>query len=169
MLVGGSVAMTTDSDGLEEALRENLKLRDQLAGEVAKAKAGTKRDWKFLFFTLRGRISRTMFWIGILVLFALTWGPVLLFGVIDPPTSPGPPWEAIIGVAALLWLILLVFGDIPIGVKRLHDLDMSGWWILFKFLPFGNLLFYLMLGVLKGTSGPNQFGPDPLAPTDVEC
>ena len=159
--------MTSDRDELEEAFRENLKLRSELAAEVAKAKAGTKLDWKFLFFTLRGRISRTMFWIGFLVLSALTWGPVLLFGAIDPPTSPGPQ-EAILGVAALLWLILFVFGDIPIGVKRLHDLNMSGWWILFKFLPFGNLLFYLMLGVLKGTSGPNRFGPDPLAPTEVD-
>jgi|307.fasta_scaffold301610_2 uncharacterized membrane protein YhaH (DUF805 family) len=123
-------------------------------------------DWSGLFFSLRGRINRKLFWIGILVLWAVIWGPLLLFGSMLPPNVPpasyGPILEATAGLIALLWLILLVVGDIPIGVKRLHDLDMSGWWILFKFLPIGNLLFFLMLGVFRGTSGPNRFGPDPL-------
>jgi len=123
-------------------------------------------DWKELFFSLQGRINRIPFWIGILVLSAVIWGPLLLFGTMLPPNVPpasyGPILEASAGLIALLWLFLVVFGDFPICVKRLHDLNMSGWWILFKFIPLGNLLLVLMLGVVKGTSGPNRFGPDPL-------
>jgi uncharacterized membrane protein YhaH (DUF805 family) len=127
-------------------------------------------NWKWLFFSVRGRISRKPFWIGILLLFALIWGPLLFLGSVHapnanihpPPTPPSPLLEAAAIVVVSWWLVLLVFGDIPIAVKRLHDLDMSAWWVLFKFIPVGNLLFFLMLGVLKGTGGPNRFGPDPL-------
>ena len=124
-------------------------------------------DWKTFFFSLRGRISRMPFWIGILVLSAVIWGPLLPFGDMLPPNVPPASYGSLLEASALLWLILLVFLDIPIGVKRLHDLGMSGWWFLFKFIPIGNLLFLLMLGVLKETSGSNRFGPDPLGRRNI--
>ena len=41
-------------------------------------------DWKELFFSLQGRINRIPFWIGILVLSAVIWGPLLPFGSMLP-------------------------------------------------------------------------------------
>ncbi|MDB6117012.1 MAG: hypothetical protein JWO08_793 [Verrucomicrobiaceae bacterium] len=53
---------------------------------------------------------------------------------------------------------------IIIQVKRWHDLDKSGWWVLFNFLPFiGGIITFINCGCLKGTKGPNRFGDDPLA------
>ena len=85
--------------------------------------AGTSAmDWQGLFFSLQGRINRIPFWIGILVLSAVIWGPLLLFGSMLPPNVPpasyGPILEASTGLIALLWLFLVVFGDFPICVKR---------------------------------------------------
>jgi uncharacterized membrane protein YhaH (DUF805 family) len=117
-------------------------------------------DWKSLFFNIRGRISRQPFWLGLLVLFALYWGPIFVLAFMDP-VPPEVFWRERY-VPLFIWGVLLFFSDIAIVIKRLHDLDMSGRWILFKFIPLVNLLFYLMLGVQKGTSGPNRFGPDPL-------
>ncbi len=64
-----------------------------------------------------------------------------------------------------LWAIFLfsVFTFLPsfaVSVRRLHDSDKSGWWLLLGAIPFGAfvlLIFYL----LDGTRGPNRFGPDP--------
>lgn len=48
-------------------------------------------------------------------------------------------------------------------IKRWHDLDKSGWWVLINFIPIvGGLWCLVECGFLKGTVGPNRFGPDPL-------
>jgi uncharacterized membrane protein YhaH (DUF805 family) len=49
-------------------------------------------------------------------------------------------------------------------VKRYHDRNKSGWWILIVFVPvIGGLWYFIECGFLRGTPGPNTYGPDPLA------
>lgn len=55
--------------------------------------------------------------------------------------------------------LALLLPSIAVGVRRIHDVDKSGWFIL---VPFYNL--YLM--VQPGTVGPNRFGPDPKGTTE---
>lgn len=66
----------------------------------------------------------------------------------------------------LMWLSILVFSivvlalilpSIAVAVRRLHDRDMSGWWYLLVFVPFGNLVLFIWY-VLPGTPGENRFG-----------
>lgn len=66
-------------------------------------------DWKSLFFTADGRISRQTFWIGVLILFAVN----IVLG-----------WIPLIG-----WLISLVtiYCSVCLYSKRLHDMGKSGW------------------------------------------
>ena len=47
-------------------------------------------------------------------------------------------------------------------IQRLHDLDKSGWYLLFILVPVVSLVFGLYLIFAKGTEGPNRFGEDPL-------
>ena len=49
----------------------------------------------------------------------------------------------------------------PLAVRRLHDLNESGWYVLLTFAPFGQLLI-LWLMFKKGTSGINKYGEPPL-------
>jgi uncharacterized membrane protein YhaH (DUF805 family) len=58
-------------------------------------------------------------------------------------------------------LVVLTPG-IAIGVRRLHDLDRSGWWLLLAFIPLIGAIILLIWHCTKGTAGPNRFGPDPL-------
>ena len=51
---------------------------------------------------------------------------------------------------------------IMMGVRRLHDLDKCGWWMLLLIVPLVNLFFCLYLLFFKGTEGPNEYGDDPL-------
>jgi uncharacterized membrane protein YhaH (DUF805 family) len=91
------------------------------------------------------------------------------------------------GIITLPLTVVLTWSYLAIAIKRLHDRNKSGWWVIpFVGLTalnahFGNLLGHppafidLVSGILflwglvemsfvKGTSGPNRFGPDPLAP-----
>ncbi len=49
-------------------------------------------------------------------------------------------------------------------MKRYHDRNKSGWWVLIVFVPvIGGLWYLIECGFLRGTPGPNNYGPDPLA------
>lgn len=52
--------------------------------------------------------------------------------------------------------------NIMLLIRRLHDLNRSGWWALIMLIPFVNLLFAIYILFFKGTEGPNKYGPDPL-------
>lgn len=47
---------------------------------------------------------------------------------------------------------------ISLTVRRLHDLNMSGWWYLLIFVPYVGSLILFVLMLLRGTDGPNRFG-----------
>jgi uncharacterized membrane protein YhaH (DUF805 family) len=62
---------------------------------------------------------------------------------------------------ALLCIAISLAGIMP-AVKRLHDLNYSGWLYLLVFVPIANLVLIILLLAGKGTAGPNKFGEDPL-------
>jgi len=64
---------------------------------------------------------------------------------------------AVIWIAAATWISATVMG------KRWHDINLSGWYTLITLVPAVGLLVALVVnGFIKGTSGTNRFGPDPL-------
>lgn len=56
--------------------------------------------------------------------------------------------------------VLMLFQYFPLAVRRLHDLNSSGWFVLISFVPFGQLLI-LWLMFKKGTDGVNDYGEPP--------
>jgi uncharacterized membrane protein YhaH (DUF805 family) len=65
-------------------------------------------------------------------------------------------------VAPVLWIFYLIslVPTVAVGVRRLHDTDRSGWWLLLGLVPLVNLVLLVFL-VLRGQQGPNRFGYDP--------
>ena len=72
----------------------------------------------------------------------------------------------------ILVTVLCAVLAIPVSVRRLHDLDLSGWWYLAvfflpRFIPdapirsAASIAMLVILGGIDGTCGPNRFGPDP--------
>jgi uncharacterized membrane protein YhaH (DUF805 family) len=51
---------------------------------------------------------------------------------------------------------------LAVWVRRLHDIDRTGWWLLIVFTVIGIILL-VAWACTRGTPGPNRFGPDPLA------
>ncbi len=145
-------------------------------------------DLKSLLFSFRGRINRARYW-WVAFIYIIAWA--ILVGVMtffaafhdSPDTSMVTP--AIFGIGAILGLIG-TWSSFAVVAKRLHDLDMSAWWILpyvfgpaiissiasetsgiiFGILTIANLAicvwFIVQLGFIRGTAGPNRFGPDPV-------
>ncbi len=52
-----------------------------------------------------------------------------------------------------------------VAARRLHDTNRSGWWLLLAFVPLGNIVL-LVWFCMPSTSGPNRFGPMPVAISD---
>jgi uncharacterized membrane protein YhaH (DUF805 family) len=51
---------------------------------------------------------------------------------------------------------------LAVQVRRFHDQDKSGWFVLLGFIPLGSLVVLIFM-LIEGTPGPNQYGPDPKA------
>ena len=115
------------------------------------------------YATFSGRARRVELW-----WFALfNFGVLAILSVIDLGFGAPHRWMAGEGgpspVGTLYWLAVLL-PSIAVTVRRLHDTDRSGWWILIEFVPLVGPLVLIWFLVTPGTTGPNRFGPDPLGP-----
>jgi uncharacterized membrane protein YhaH (DUF805 family) len=66
-------------------------------------------------------------------------------------------------VTYFLFSLAIVIPGIAIGIRRLHDLDRSGWWLLLGLIPLVGAIILIVWFCGQGTQGPNRFGPDPLS------
>jgi uncharacterized membrane protein YhaH (DUF805 family) len=171
-------------------------------------------DWTWYLFRFDGRISRARFWLAIPVLFGLMATVALtivaihglfgnaapfhlgardLFKLVDPDAYRSLTWAdlprlliKLVGTSLLMWVCFAT------SIKRLHDRDKSGWWMVPFFavpglydqfadrlpdsyadLPLAiaalglGLWGFIEMYVLNGSPRTNRFGADPLAPRDT--
>lgn len=115
-----------------------------------------------LVYTTEGRLNRLRF-LKYHVLFSLFSAVVgFILGFIGGFIS-GDPESALVTVPAGIWSFIAGVGGIMITIRRLHDLDKSGWFILLAFVPIVNIAFLIYIWFFKGTDGYNRYGEDPLA------
>lgn len=98
-----------------------------------------------------GRARRKEYWMYTLIYILIA----IVLGFLD----------AMLGGAGILGILLaigLLVPSLAVTVRRLHDTDRSGWWVLVAFVPLVGWLVLLVFMVLAGTSGANPYGPDPL-------
>ena len=132
------------------------------------------------YCSFKGRASRSEFWWFCLFTFILNIIVALLGSLL-------PALGSIVSAVQALWLLL---PTVSVSTRRLHDRNLSGWW---QVLPLAAVLpaiagavlgadallvlagsaaalaslGLLVVYVLKGTTGPNRFGPDPLDDSGV--
>ena len=66
------------------------------------------------------------------------------------------------GILGALLAIGLFLPSLAVTVRRLHDTDRSGWWVLIAFVPSVGVIVLLVFMCLAGTSGGYPYGDDPL-------
>lgn len=113
-------------------------------------------SWSALFFSFRGRVGRTEYWLtqvaaGVLV--------GLLVCINRMAGDTGREMLTVLDLVIAAVSLALVWPLLAVSVKRWHDLDMSGWWALLPIVPvLGWPLALIANGFLPGTEGPNRFG-----------
>ena len=100
------------------------------------------------YFVFEGRASRSEYW-----WFQLIVSPSYLISTII---------ENEIGYFFLGITLFTLIPAISAGVRRLHDTNRSGFFLLISFIPFIGGLVLLFFLIPEGTKGKNRFGPDPL-------
>lgn len=134
-------------------------------------------DWTSILFSFSGRINRAKYWAATLVVTAI----IVIAIAIAVSVDATPAW-----ILILIVFVGAVYVGLAVATKRLHDRDKSAWWlvvfylvpgilqslgnvagdagIIFNLIGFAISIWALVeLGFLRGTAGPNRYGPDPLA------
>jgi uncharacterized membrane protein YhaH (DUF805 family) len=104
-----------------------------------------------------GRARRKEYW----SFFLLCLAGAIVLSVIEGILGLGGMVGGLYGPLTTLFMLALLVPSIAVGVRRLHDTDRSGWWMLIAFVPLVGGIILLVFYVLEGTRGPNQYGPDP--------
>jgi len=124
---------------------------------------------KYMFDPLRkyaqfqGRAHRAEYWQFILF-YAVVY--LVLMAVVGA-AGQGAARAPATGLVGLFALAMFV-PHLAVGVRRLHDTERSGWWLLIGLVPLLGAIVLLIFFVIEGTKGQNKFGPDPKeAPADA--
>jgi uncharacterized membrane protein YhaH (DUF805 family) len=135
-----------------------------------------------LLFGFNGRIRRTHYWLGWFgagfAISTVFWVTFFIFGGAGMlataavngggNTMTGAGAAAAGGLGMLLFLMVMAYAaalfwvHLALQVKRWHDRDKSGVWVLINLIPVIGWVWALIeCGFLDGTPGPNAYGPSP--------
>jgi uncharacterized membrane protein YhaH (DUF805 family) len=91
-----------------------------------------------------GRARRAEYWYFVLFSTLVSFGLAILGGILKFP------------LLSTLYSLAILLPSLGVGIRRMHDVEKSGWFLL---IPFYNLY----LACIEGTTGPNSYGADPKA------
>ena len=102
--------------------------------------------WLHTFVYPKGRINRARWW---------AWYWLFFTPVLGLASATDANLES-------LWGVLVIYPAIVLTIKRLHDLDYSGWMLCWLFVPIANVFFaiwiFVFCGFREGQPYPNRFG-----------
>lgn len=104
------------------------------------------------YIDFKGRSSRPEFW-----WFFLFVNVVLIIATVFDGVSPNNSPEDI-GGAYLFSLLILTIPTLAVSVRRLHDINRTGWWVLLSIIPLLGFFILLFFNCARGTLGRNRFG-----------
>ena len=108
------------------------------------------------YATFTGRAGRREYWTYLLI-YVLIYVALLLVDVITGTFN----LETEIGLTSGVFLLATLVPSIAVAVRRLHDTDRSGAWLLLGFIPLVGDIVLLFFLIQEGDSGPNRYGAVP--------
>ncbi|MDD5662833.1 MAG: DUF805 domain-containing protein [Victivallaceae bacterium] len=97
-----------------------------------------------------GRTRRKEYWFFVLFNVIIS----LVLGFVDGLLSSS-------GIIGVIYGFAVLIPSIAVSVRRLHDINRSGWWLLIGLIPLIGTIVMLIFMVTDGTTGDNQYGADP--------
>ncbi len=121
------------------------------------------------YVTFSGRAARSEYWWWTLAYVIIT----LILGYLDRTLLGSGDMQAAaaagevsfsmnLGLLGGIWTLVCLLPGIAVSVRRLHDVDRSGWWLLVSFVPLLGWILLLVWYCRRGNVGDNRFGGDPL-------
>ena len=109
-------------------------------------------------FSLKGRSNREEYITRLaLIVFFIC---VRIYYIDKYKPNEVEPFFAILNICTALLLIIYIVQYFPLSVRRLHDINVSGWYVFLTFVPFCQF-FILWLIFKEGTEGANRYGEPP--------
>ena len=102
-----------------------------------------------------GRARRAEFWWYFLASFLIN----LVLNIIDAILGLGMGGG--IGVLSGIYGLAVLVPGLAVGVRRLHDTDKSGWWLLIGLIPIVGLIVLIVFWATEGLPGTNRYGNNP--------
>ncbi len=103
-----------------------------------------------------GRAALTEYWVFNLFSFII----IIVLSVMDMVTGT---FNAKFGIGLLsgIYTLAVLIPGIAVSVRRLHDTDRSGWWLLINGIPLIGMIVFLVFTAQDGTPGDNHYGSNP--------
>ncbi len=95
-----------------------------------------------------GRANRSEFWYFVLFNFIISLVIGFVAGMIH------------LSILGTIYSLAVLVPGIAIGVRRMHDINKSGWWVLIGLIPLIGWIWFIVLAATKGTEGENDFGAE---------
>ena len=110
------------------------------------------------YANFQGRARRKEYWMfslfHIIILFCLA----IIGGLfVDSYSNLG----SVTLILVFIYILATIIPSLAVTVRRLHDINKSGWWYFVSWIPYIGGIWLLVLTVGEGTIGTNQYGPDP--------
>jgi len=109
---------------------------------------------KYTVFT--GRAERQEFWYFILFNIIVTIVLTALDGVTGTYST-----QTGMGLLSGIYTLAVFLPSLAVSIRRLHDTNRSGWWILLSFIPLLGAIVLIVFFAQEGFPGDNQYGSDP--------
>ena len=134
---------------IEPELNKNPRLEDNSEETKSLSK---------LFFSFDGRVSRSTYWLKYMLPYTLIY---VVLAILDMSLGS---FDFKIGFgiySGIFWFVGFIPG-LAMGVKRCHDRNKTGWFLLISLVPLLNIWVLIELWFIKGIDGANKYGPNPL-------
>jgi uncharacterized membrane protein YhaH (DUF805 family) len=125
-------------------------------------------DWMLMplrrYAEFSGRSQRKEFWMFVLgyVIVAIVLN--IVEGILGLSGMVGP-----YGPLTSLFMLAVFIPYLAVGARRLHDTNRSGWWLLLGLVPLIGIIVLIVFFASDGTSGDNQYCPDPKGTAPVQA
>lgn len=110
------------------------------------------------YFNFSGRATRTEYWLYFLLYFVVS---SFVIGI--PASSKFWLIKVPFSIIGFIWVTVHFIGFLSLVIRRLHDSNKSGWWLLLCILLswcFVGEIMFVVLMVLPSSIGNNRFGPE---------
>lgn len=108
------------------------------------------------YATFSGRARRSEYWYFFLMYLLI----FVLLAIVDGITGSFSAKSGV-GLLSGVFALAMLLPSLAVGVRRLHDIGRSGWWLLIAFVPLIGGIVLLLFAVKVGTPGDNEYGATP--------